>query len=730
MSSKIPHHEDRTIKKVLLVDDEPLVLKALVRVLDQEGYDTYSFRDVDEAIARLSEVKPDCVISDYYMPHLDGLEFLREVRNLCPDVPKVLLTGGYIDQRVKDAMQDEVVHILLQKPWQIESIRKVMQHAQNGDRNTFVSEYEKLPTQEEVARASRESSYIVKVHRTVARLLIIDEDPTYLESLDVDLTGLGYQVHTLNTIGQMEEKRRKSALVGSFDLVIATVSGSSLPDSLEIGSWGVPVIMITEDGDHEPIVKAIRQGVFCCLQKPIKSDRLESSIHRCMVLKALKSKNDRALATQAIFTVQHAISNRASSSELLSLLLQEMIRYTNADAASVMLQEPEANAIRIAASYGLGRIDKNERRVVFGERVSGWVMQHNEPKILVGEADLKSSLAPVERRRKARVGMCLPMRGRDRVLGVLNLTRFESDEVFSHDALDLGMVLGEEIARFLEQTELAEEKLDLERNLMRRDKMVAIGELAAGIAHEINNPLGYVSSNIYSLKEYLGEIFESLKKLVESSDPKSRQKVVEDLMNMDLAFILEDVPICIQETADGLDRVLKIVADLKNFARDDTEQKEESDLVQIIEGAVGILWNQIKYKAKLVREYSKLPWIACFPSQLGQVFMNLVYNAVQAIEKNGIITLRANQVDDSIVVEIADNGKGMRPDVAARIFEPFYTTKARGVGTGLGLSIARKIIVRHSGTISVESVEGQGTTFRITLPCGLVNALSHNQITS
>ncbi len=251
---------------------------------------------------------------------------------------------------------------------------------------------------------------------------------------------------------------------------------------------------------------------------------------------------------------------------------------------------------------------------------------------------------------------------------------------------------------------------------MRRDKLVTIGELASGVAHEINNPLGFVSSNVSSMKDYTNEIIPILTALVNAKNTQDLEQVLSKSREVDLGFIISDMPNCLKETREGITRVLKIVADLKTFARDDVESKEPSSVNQILEGAVNILWNQIKYKAELVRQYSDLPQIPCFPSQLGQVFMNLLYNATQAIEKDGRIVIRTNVVETTVVIEIEDNGKGMESEVMRKIFDPFYTTKPRGEGTGLGLSIACKIVERHGGKLTVTSVKGHGTSFRVSLP--------------
>jgi two-component system NtrC family sensor kinase len=301
-------------------------------------------------------------------------------------------------------------------------------------------------------------------------------------------------------------------------------------------------------------------------------------------------------------------------------------------------------------------------------------------------------------------------------VGALCVTRYQGDELFSLDAIDLGLLLAGEVARALERADAAERKMDLERSVMRRDKLVTIGELASGVAHEIDNPLGFVNSNIASMQEYLVEILPVLKHLAGGDGGPDVQAALDAAQKIDLGFILGDLPVCMQETLDGLRRVLKIVADLKNFARDDTEVKELADINQIIDGAVGILWNQIKYKAELKKDLSDLPEIPCYPSQLGQLFLNLLHNAVHAIEHSGRITVRTSVENGSVVVEVEDDGCGMKPEVKDKIFDPFFTTKPRGVGTGLGLSIAQKIVKRHAGSIDVSSQEGRGTRFRVTIP--------------
>jgi signal transduction histidine kinase len=304
----------------------------------------------------------------------------------------------------------------------------------------------------------------------------------------------------------------------------------------------------------------------------------------------------------------------------------------------------------------------------------------------------------------AAVGMCLPMRGRDRVAGALCVTRFEGEETFRRDAVDLGILLGGEVSRALERDRAAEERIDLERGMMRRDKLATLGEMASGVAHEINNPLGYVSSNLASLTGYINDILPVIQRLA-PAEP-----------GLDLDFILSDLPQCLQETSEGVKRVLEIADNLKTLAREDSEEMEAASINRLLDGAVAVAWNQMKYKAELTREYGDLPDLHCYPAQLGQLFLNLLHNAVQAIERDGHIILRTAADDGHLVVEVEDDGCGISPEVKKKIFDPFFTTKPQGAGTGLGLSIARKIVERHAGTIVAKSQAGRGSIFRVNLP--------------
>jgi two-component system, NtrC family, sensor kinase len=269
------------------------------------------------------------------------------------------------------------------------------------------------------------------------------------------------------------------------------------------------------------------------------------------------------------------------------------------------------------------------------------------------------------------------------------------------------------------QEELIHKLEEAQNQLLQSEKMASIGQLAAGVAHEINNPVGFVSSNLGTLQRYINDMLRLIA-AYEEREESMVNAVLVDIQalkkEIDAAYLREDVVVLLSESLDGLQRVKRIVQDLKNFSHVDRSEVELADLEEGMESTLNVVWNELKYKAKVIKEYGHIPPIKCIPSQLNQVFMNLLVNAAHAIEEQGVITIRSGHDDSQVWVEVADTGKGIAPEHLARIFEPFFTTKPVGKGTGLGLSLSYGIVNKHGGHIEVHSQPGRGSTFRVVLP--------------
>ncbi|MGA1843352.1 MAG: ATP-binding protein [bacterium] len=268
--------------------------------------------------------------------------------------------------------------------------------------------------------------------------------------------------------------------------------------------------------------------------------------------------------------------------------------------------------------------------------------------------------------------------------------------------------------------------------LIQSDKMASIGLLATGIAHEINNPIAFVNSNLAALKMFTNNMITLLKRFREIEGLKNEKKsailhFIEDTCALwdkqKIDFIFNDIGKLIDESLEGTHRVSKIVKDLKSFARVNEEDVESVNLNEVIDATLTILRNELKYKTKIVKEYGELPHTSCFVQKMSQAFMNIITNAAQAIKENGTITIVTKHIRNNprkpgewIELHFKDNGVGIPKENLTKIFDPFFTTKPVGVGTGLGLKITYDIVKAHGGSITVESNEGEGTAFIIRLP--------------
>ena len=287
------------------------------------------------------------------------------------------------------------------------------------------------------------------------------------------------------------------------------------------------------------------------------------------------------------------------------------------------------------------------------------------------------------------------------------------------------------VAIFQDLTEIKQ----LERQVLQTEKMASIGQLAAGVAHEINNPTGFIHANLHQMTEYLSDLRRVWKKTselqgaVDAGDLGAARHVSDEMKELsrelDIDFVYSDFAKAVRESQEGSERIRHIVQDLRDFSHRDTGELEDADVNQCLDSTASIVWTMMKHSVLLEKDYDRLPLIRCYPMQLKQVFLNLLANAYQSIEAQapargesdpGRIQIRTRAGAGGVDIEIEDTGKGIPAEHVSRIFDPFFTTKEVGEGTGLGLSTSYSIVERHGGRIDVESEVGRGAIFRVWLP--------------
>jgi len=273
----------------------------------------------------------------------------------------------------------------------------------------------------------------------------------------------------------------------------------------------------------------------------------------------------------------------------------------------------------------------------------------------------------------------------------------------------------------LERLGVAYEELKTSQaKILQQEKMASIGQLAAGVAHEINNPMAFIASNLGTLDKYIRRLKDFMQAQAETikslKSAKAGEKLEKKRKELKLDYTINDIDLLVKESINGSERVQKIVQELNHFSKIADEEYKDTNINVCIESSINIVWNELKDKAILHKDYGNLPLTKCYPLKLDQVFINLLINAIQAIEEKGKIEIKTWEKDRSIWIAISDTGCGIPRENQNKIFEPFFTTKEVGKGTGLGLSISYEIIQRHKGEISFESNEGKGTTFTIRMP--------------
>lgn len=430
----------------------------------------------------------------------------------------------------------------------------------------------------------------------------------------------------------------------------------------------------------------------------------------------------------------------------LTNLLRHIVEGFKAKSGSLALYDSATGEWRMVAGIDIPE-EAIGQVIQPGESVLGWAVENARPLLLVGDIsdDLRFSHLPKrDNQRVPDTSMCWPLIVKQQVIGVFSVNRDAGQLPFNEEDLHHGEMLSSLVSLAVQSIRLSNEQnrsieqlstmnremialnrklADTQHQLLQSEKMASLGQLAAGIAHEINNPIGYVSSNLGTLEKYIGsliellETYEQLERCCTDSAAPEVARIQALKKQLDIRFVMDDMKALLDESREGTVRVRRIVQDLKDFSHvDGHDDWQPVDIHKCIDSTLSIARNELKYKVEIVKDYGELPDVECLPHQLNQVFMNMLVNAEQAIADKGRITIRTGVIDNQVFIDIEDTGGGIPPETVERVFEPFFTTKPVGTGTGLGLSLSYSIIQKHSGRIDVDSRVGEGTRFRIWLP--------------
>jgi len=439
-----------------------------------------------------------------------------------------------------------------------------------------------------------------------------------------------------------------------------------------------------------------------------------------------------------LYRLGQSTTKNALGNEIYQRILKHIVEGFDARSGSLALANDDRTSLTIVAGIDLpvGAIGKS---VAMGEAILGMVAQ--EGKVLLLYDSAFAGLPALSKREREsgtapKSAICWPLKIDKDIIGTVSVNRFADQSRFTQEDVDQGTLILDMVSLVLENIKLyadqqrrieelkeATQRIeDTQNQLLQAEKMASIGQLAAGVAHEINNPIGFVSSNLTSMEKYLSGIFQVLDAYagIETCVPDGNTALAglhATKQRADMDFLREDIPALMRESRDGITRIKTIVQNLKDFSHvGSVDEWKWADLHRGIESTLSIGWNELKYKAEVKKDFGDIPEIECLPSQLNQVFLNMLVNAGHAIEGRGLITIRTFRIGDHVAVEISDTGRGIAEENMKRIFDPFFTTKKVGEGTGLGLSLSYGIVKKHNGRIEVFSEIGKGTTFRIVLP--------------
>jgi signal transduction histidine kinase/DNA-binding response OmpR family regulator len=600
-------------------------------------------------------------------------------------------------------------------------------------------------------------------------ILVVDDDALIREIARDILAGAGHNVFIARDPQEGLEILRKEKIdTILLDVVLPLESGFEMIPQIKEFNPDATVIMMTAYASLDSAIEAIRRGAYDYIRKPLKEEEVLHAVgkglerNRLLVENSslVQSLEERVRRLELLERISKAVSSTLDLQRLLEQVMDITKSVMGAEACSVLLLDEARGELIFTVALGKKGEEVKEFRIKPGQGIAGWVLEHGEPLLVrdvrkdgrfYKEVDEKTGF-------ETRSMIAVPLFVKDRVVGIIEVINKVTGSSFDEGDRDTLITMAGQIAVAIDNARMAEdlrrskgqieeysknlEAMVLKRTselekanrelkaaqaqLLQTEKLSSLGQLAAGVAHEINNPIGFINSNLRTMGEYVEDLmrlverYDALTKAIKARDYEALSAISSEIpeikRQMRFDFIVSDFNKLIQESRDGAYRVYKIVRDLRGFARADDAERKFVDIHAALESTLNIVWNELKYKAEVIRDFGDIPEVECLPTQLNQVFMNILINAAQSIKERGKITIKTYSEGERVFIEISDTGIGIPEGSLTKIFDPFFTTKEPGKGTGLGLSIVYNIIKKHNGDIKVRSKVGEGTTFTIELP--------------
>ena len=650
---------------ILVVDDSPVSRELLRKTLNKWGFDVLTANDGLEALETFKNNDIRIVITDWMMPNMDGITLCEEIRKFVKNfyIYIIFLTAKDQNEELNEALEKGADDFII-KPLDIKRLKASIKSA------------------ERIISLSENLNHEIRQHEIISErlnsIMEYSEDIIYTLDLKGNFTSvnkvaeklIGYSVKEIlsKNFCDLAHQGGQSEITNMLNTIIQT---------------GTPV----------------RNYKFRVIAKDESEKYFETSVGLIEKDKSGFQGNIKDITKREI-----ALYDLRKSEKQNRLLIENMKE------GLIKLDE---NGILIFVNNSICKMLGYSKDELIGKHVR-----------MLHEKEDAETIEKRKQRRKKGIGDSYEVNHINKE-GKIIPTIVSATPTFNPNGEFEGTVAVITDTSPVKQAE--QERKAIEAQLRQSDKMASVGQLAAGIAHEINNPTGFVSSNLNTLSVYIKNYnnlikkyrslinnIEQDRKILEYKDQMKDIRALED--RMDIEFLVDDISGLIEESYEGTERIKKIVQDLKDFAHPGEDKPKYANINKCIESTLNIVWNEIKYKAKVEKNYGTFPEILCFPQQLNQVFANFFVNAAQAIKDEGEIRIKTSLADDKIEVIIRDTGIGIPKENLQKIFDPFFTTKEVGKGTGLGLNVAYNIIKKHNGEIHVDSKQGDGTTFTIILP--------------